>query len=208
MKTKLCTFYIVRHGETEWNVQRRLQGHGNSALTKNGKQQIKALRTSLRDTTFDAIYSSDLARTQQTADILNIERRLAINTTELIRERSFGTHEGKLVEEYQREIRHLLDEYESLSEEQKFSFKYPGVESDEEVISRFIRFLRETAVAYPGKKILVVSHGGAMRALLVHLGFSTYTEDLYVNNAAYAVIESDGTDFFIKKTEGIHTIPA
>lgn len=208
MKHKLCTFYIVRHGETEWNVQRRLQGHQNSKLTKNGINQVKVLASSLKNMKFDAIFSSDLTRTKHTAEILNVEHKLAIKTTALIRERYFGKHEGKDVQKYQEEIKDLLKNYEALSEEQKPSFKYPDVETDEELTSRFIRFLRETAVAYPGKKVLVVSHGGAMRALLVKLGYSSYSEELYVNNASYAVIESDGTDFFVKKTEGIHAIPA
>lgn len=198
-----CTFYIVRHGETHWNVNKRLQGHSNSELTENGIQQIKNLRTNLKDIHFDALFSSDLLRTQQTAEILNVERELVLNTTNLIRERSFGAHEGKELEKYELEIKDLIREYEQLADEQKRKYKYPDVETDEEIITRFLLFLRETAVAYPNKKVLVVSHGGVMRTLLIHLGFSTYDEDLYVSNASYFVLESDGTDFEVKNTVGI-----
>lgn len=69
-----------------------------------------------------------------------------------------------------------------------------------------ITFLRETAVAYLGENILVVSHSGIMRASLIKLGFGTASELNFscISNAGYAVIESDGVDFFVRETDGIH----
>lgn len=203
MSNKYCTFYIVRHGETEWNVAGKLQGHANSELTTNGIIQVESLREEIKDIHFEAIYSSDLSRTKKTAEILNIERKLAINTTKLLRERSFGEHEGKKGNIYRKEIRNLIEIYKKLADEQKKKYKYPGVETDEEIISRFIVFLRETATAYPDKKVLIVSHGGAMATFLIHLGYASYTDELIVSNASFAVIESDGVDFIIKETNGI-----
>jgi broad specificity phosphatase PhoE len=112
-------------------------------------------------------------------------------------------HEGKELDKYEKEIKDLIHEYEQLADEQKRKYKYPDVETDEEIIMRFLLFLRETAVSHPNKKILVISHGGVMRTLLIHLGYATYDEDLYVSNASYFILESDGVDFEVKKTVGI-----
>src|SRR5258708_7946064 len=82
-------------------------------------------------------------------------------------ERQFGDYEGKPWEALR-----LLDEMQlTVEEDKKFSFKpHPDIESDEELVSRFITFLREVSVSYPGKTLLVVTHGGIIRALLLHLG--------------------------------------
>ncbi len=205
MKNKNATLYIVRHGETDWNVKQIIQGHSNSALTNNGKRQIRELAEKLKDIHFDALFSSDLLRTKQTSEILNMERQLAITTTSAIRERFFGKYEGLHSDKFHKEVKELLKEYETMSEENKRKFKYPTAESDEELISRVITFLREIAVAYPGKKVLVVSHGGVLKNLLIHLGWATY-ETLATNgvtNGAYIVLESDGVDFFVKETAGV-----
>ncbi len=208
---KYCTFYIVRHGETVWNVQGRLQGHKNSPLTERGLKQATNVGKKLKNIDFDVVFSSDLLRTKRTAELIVLEKKMAINTTTLLRERSFGKFEGKNgTAVFRGELKKDLATFLKLSDEQKKKFKYPTTESDEEVVSRYLTFLRETAVAYPGKKVLVVSHGGAMKALLIHLGFGTYDEltNKSVANTSYIELESDGVDFFIKDTVGIHKFPA
>lgn len=62
MDNNFCTFYVVRHGETEWNVARKIQGHLDSSLTENGLSQAKELGKQLQTTHFDAVFSSDLLR--------------------------------------------------------------------------------------------------------------------------------------------------
>jgi broad specificity phosphatase PhoE len=205
MKNKYCTLYIVRHGETDWNVKQIIQGHSNSSLTQNGKRQIRELEKNLKHIHFDALFSSDLLRTKQTSEILNIERKLAITTTDAIRERYFGKYEGMHADQFYKEVKDLLKEYEKFSDESKRKFKYPTSESDEELISRVIRYIREIAVAYPSKKVLVVSHGGVLKNLLIHLGWGTYKTLATggVSNGSYIVLESDGVDFIVKETNGI-----
>lgn len=202
-KNNYTTFYIVRHGETEWNVQRRLQGQQNSHLTENGLQQATKLGEKLKHIHFDEAFSSDLIRAQKTAELLTLERQLEVKTTQLLRERSYGKWEGKPYTIYETELKELVQQWEQLPHEEKKSFKYPDIETDAELIRRFILFLRETAIAYPGKTILVVSHGGMMKALLLHLGFTTYDQSIFVKNTSYFQLQSDGIDFFIKETYGI-----
>jgi len=89
-----------------------------------------------------------------------------------------------------------------LSKKDRLKYKpSDDIESDEEIISRLIPFLREIAVGFIGKTILIVSHGGVMRILLQHLGRKV--PHGAASNTAYIILESDGVEFFIKGTEGI-----
>lgn len=88
-KEKYCTFYIVRHGETLWNVKGLLQGIKDSALTPTGEKQARELAAELESVNFDVIFSSDLLRARRTAEIIALERKLAVKTSQLLRERQF-----------------------------------------------------------------------------------------------------------------------
>lgn len=206
LKANFCTIYLVRHGETEWNLINRMQGHKNSPLTQSGKLQTRALAKSLKQLKFSAIYSSDLGRARETAEILALEHRLAVITNKLLRERYFGRLEGRLWSELNLELKDMLKSRESLADKDRFHHKlFPEIESDSDIISRLITFLREVAIAHINQKILVVSHGGILRAFLIHLGFGSH-QDLpagSISNSGYIILRSDGTDFFIDKTVGI-----
>ncbi len=205
MTTSYTTFYIVRHGETEWNVQGILQGQTDAPLTENGINQAKAIGKELEHIHFDGIFSSDLFRAHRTAQLMNLERKMAIKTTQLLRERNFGKWEGKPYTIFTTELKHLLDEFLSLPDDKKFTYRYPDTESDEELVVRCLRFLRETAVAYPHKTFLVTTHGGIIRSLLIHLGYGTYVNvhPHSIGNTAYVKLETDGVDCFIKETKRI-----
>lgn len=199
---KLTTFYLIRHGTTEWNEKKLIQGHLDSPLTETGLIEVKNLSKKLRKIKFDLVFSSDLLRAKRTAEILTLERNLEIKTTELLRERNFGRLEGKPNVEF----RQWVDEYEKLTGKQKYTYKlYPEAESDEEMVKRFLTFVREIAVGYPGKTVLVVTHGGIIRTSLVKFGFATYDKLRHgvVRNGAFVKLETDGTDFFIKEVSGV-----
>lgn len=207
MIPKPTTLYIVRHGETVWNVKKLLQGQADSRLTPKGEKQAHQVKILLKDVRFDAVFSSDLARSRKTAKIITLERKLAVQTTKLIRERSFGEYEGKHYTVFAHELKQMLNKFEKLTDSKKYKFKYtPSMESDAELVGRFITFLREIAVAYSGKTLLVVTHGGMMRALLIHIGFGNYTS-LYpgaVKHTSYFVVETDGVEIKITQTFGIN----
>lgn len=205
-KQASCTLYIVRHGETEWNVQRIIQGQTDSRLTEKGQKQAKILAERFRNIKFDAVFSSDLVRAQRTAEIISIEHSLAVKTVKVLRERKFGRFEGKKEEEFEREFKQVFDKINQLSQGERLKYKLADdIESDEQIVSRFITFLREIAVAYAGKTVLVVTHGGIIKHFLVHLGFAK-REELPVGaiaNTAYIKLRTDGVEFFVKETEGI-----
>lgn len=201
-----CTFYLVRHGETDWNVKRIMQGHGDSPLTETGINQAKALAKKLKHTHFDKIFSSDILRAKRTAEIIAAERKLAVATTKLLRERTFGKYEGWSIDKYHKKFEQYFAENRKLSEIETYKRKPDtDIESDEEIVIRLITFIREMAVAFPGKTVLVVTHGGIMRGFLIHLGYKTRKELGWgtVKNTAYIKLLSDGVDFFIKEAEGV-----
>ena len=148
---------------------------------------------------FDAVFSSDLIRSKRTAEIIILEKELVIQTTKALRERYFGKYQGRSFAVNNKMIR-LINNLKMMKGEE-----IKEVESDEKIISRLITFLREIAVSHAGKTVLMVSHGGPMRTLLIHLGFASpenFTEG-GISNLSYIKLKSDGIEFFIEKTEGI-----
>lgn len=145
-----CTLYIVRHGETEWNVKKIIQGHADIPLNKKGETQAKELAKKLRHIKFDAIFSSDLIRAKKTAEIISLEKKLTIQTTKELRERYFGKYQGQSFA--------VNNEMVKLINNLKM-FSGPGlkeIESDENIILRITTFLREIAVSYCNKTVLIV----------------------------------------------------
>ena len=201
----LCKIYIVRHGQTEWNVKRLIQGHKNSQLTKLGIEQAFAAAAKLQNIVFDEVYSSDLDRAHLTASIIAKEKQLVVKMTKLLREKSYGKYEGRGYDVFQSELKEYTDEFDKHPHDKKWSFKFPDIETDEEVVIRTLRFLREISIANPNKKVLVVTHAGVIGNLLIHLGVWDYPEQhtKKLANAGYLQLESDGIDFFVKEADGI-----
>lgn len=199
-------FYIIRHGETEANVKKILQGHSDYPLTQRGKDQAKEVSGLLKNIHFDKVFSSDLFRAKHTAQLILLERKMAIETSKLLRERTFGKYEGTSWFYQDDHLKKMWQKYETLSDQERFRFKFSeDQESDEEIATRMLTFIREIAVAYPGKTILIVSHGGIMRATLIKLGVSSYATipPGAVKNLGFFKLESDGVDFFLKETHNI-----
>ena len=206
-KRNIATFYIVRHGETIWNKEGRLQGQKDSPLTEKGLWQARNVAKKLKNISFDAIFSSDLLRAKRTAEIIALEHELAVDMVKALRERRFGQVEGKTYEELRRDLKDIMEKFDALPPQDKFTYRFvEDMESDDEVAIRFIAYLREMAVAYAGKTVLLVCHGGLMRAFLIKVGYGSHEElpPGSVENTAYFKLESDGVDFVIKESDGIH----
>lgn len=198
----LTTFYLTRHGQTEWNEKKILQGQLDSALTELGINQAKDLAQKLRNIEFDLVFSSDLLRAKRTAEIVTLERNLEIKTSKLLRERHFGHLQGSR----ESKSSDWDKAYTKLTDKQKFTYKLtPKIESDEELVERLFQFIRETAVGYPGKKILVVTHGGIIRTALYKFGFADYKALVpgCVKNTGFVKLDSDGIDFFVREVSGV-----
>lgn len=197
---RYTTLYIVRHGETEWNVKDILQGQTDSELTHVGEEQARKLARQLRNVHFDAIFSSDLLRARRTAEVVAVEQKLAVKTSQLLRERNWGRYDGLQAEIFRQESRDLLKKFNKLSQEEQWKFKFAAdIESYEEVFGRLASFLREVAVAYNGKTVLIVSHLDVLRVLLIHLG----KRPKDIENISYAVVLSDGVNLVLDQVQGI-----
>lgn len=216
MKNNLTTIYIIRHGESEYNALPQEKeyvpgqwGVPGAPLTKKGIEQAHKRAEELKNIHFDAIFSSPASRATGTAEILKLQRELEVQTTKKLHERLTYMLPKKSFEETEREIKEIL---KNLDEKTKLAYKPENQdemrnESANETATRLITFLREIAIGYKNKTVLVINHANNMRALLQHLGYATYDELLpkgSIENTAYIVLKSDGIDFFIKETKGVH----
>lgn len=203
--TSNTTIYIVRHGETEHNINGIAQGHTDSPLTPDGIKQAEDLAIIFKDINFDAVFSSDLSRAYRTAQIIT-SNKINIGKSELLRERNYGKYDGgpsRLFKEENKEMHELLKTLPRL-ERRKIRFA-PGIECDEEIINRLITFIKETVVPEDKKTLLIVTHGGIMRAFLNHLDWNGDL-DLKagaIKNTGYIKLTTDGSDFVIEEVIGV-----
>ncbi len=152
------TILLARHGETDWNRDRRVQGHSDTPLNDSGRAQAHTLADELAAERLDAIYASDLSRASDTARIVAERHAGEVVLRPDLRERHFGTWEG-------------LTDAEIL---RRFPDALPGHwgdgESADEMAGRVLAALHAIAESHPGGTVLVVSHGGPLRAVLRHCG--------------------------------------
>lgn len=206
----MTTLYIVRHGQSLGNAKADegsplVYTELGSELSELGVQQAEKLAEEFRDIHFDAVYSSDFIRAKQTAEIVKAERKLEVTTKELLRERNVGKYRGRIENALREEFKELFAEYDAMPDSEKFNWKLGETwESTGEAVTRLITVLREIALAYPDKTVLIVCHSTLMRSFLVKLGYGTYEEipSGSIANTGYFIIESDGIEFFLKEVHG------
>lgn len=157
------TYYIVRHGQTEWNILGKTQGHGNSQLTEKGILQAKELSVGMEKYHIDMIFSSDLGRAVQTAEIVGEKFGIKVQQTEALREMGFGEWEGKLIPEITEKY---SDIYKTWRNEPHLA-KIPGGETLDTIKKRLEIFIEELNEKYDNKNILLVSHSVTVRVFLL-----------------------------------------
>ena len=151
----------IRHGETTWNVDTRIQGHLDIPLSANGRWQAERLANALRDEPITAIYASDLSRAWETAQYVGHTQGLRVIKEVALRERDFGDFEGKTFAE----IEVLLPE-QSLRWRKRDPEFYPaGGESLVALRTRVMEVAERLAALHPGELIALVGHGGVMDVL-------------------------------------------
>ena len=153
---------LARHGETIWNAQQQFQGHSDVPLSPTGRVQAAALAETLRSRSIDAVYSSDLRRAIETAEIVLSGRGLAIQQTPAWRELSFGQWEGLTYDE----VRHAYPTELQAWLADRLHAAPPGGESLAQLNSRLEAILGQLVQDHIDQTVLVVAHGGPLQLLL------------------------------------------
>ena len=157
-----CRVYLVRHGETAWNSLLRFQGQTDIPLSDEGRRQAGRLALRLAREKFCACYASDLARAFETAEILARPHGLPVQKIPALRELNFGVWEGltgpEIEKLYAAEIRQWWSS--------PLTTRIPGGETLAEVVERATRAVKGIVESHGEGKILVVSHGGAIRSIV------------------------------------------
>lgn len=152
---------LIRHGETVWNQQGRMQGQNDSPLTPMGLQQARQLAGRMKDVAFAALYSSDLGRAHQTARCIADATGREVIADKGLRERGFGIFEGLT----NNEIKLKYPEDHALFATREPAYRMSGGESAAEFRERVMRTLETIAQRHPGETVVAVSHGLVLDAL-------------------------------------------
>lgn len=158
-------FGILRHAPTVWNREKRIQGQLDSPLTREGEMMARQWGAMLRRCAWDRILLSDLGRTRQTAELMNLALKLPMTSDPRLREKNWGEWTGRTIVQ----IRRQSDDRLAAMESAGWGFRPPGGEDRAEVWERGHRALIEASLSWPGEKILVVTHEGMIKCLVYRL---------------------------------------
>jgi uncharacterized phosphatase len=153
------TILLVRHGETDWNAEHRVQGHTDRPLNERGRAQAHALAQQLAGEPLDAVYASDLSRAYETARIVADTHSLPVEALPELRERDFGTWEGLTDEE-------ILERFPDT----RTGGPWGDAETRDELETRILAAMGRVVARHPGGRVLVVTHGGPLRVMRARCG--------------------------------------
>ena len=151
----------IRHGETLWNVDSRIQGHLDIGLNDTGRWQAERLALALKDESIAAIYASDLSRAYDTALAVSRHTGVPVQAEPGLRERSFGEFEGRTFAEIEKE----LPEQAQRWRQRDPTFTPTGGESLLMLEARVLSVAARLAAQHPGEQIALFAHGGVMDIL-------------------------------------------
>jgi broad specificity phosphatase PhoE len=187
----VTTILLARHGESDWNAQQRWQGHADRPLTQRGREQARALAERLDEFPLAAIYASDLERAYQTALAVGERRGLEVVPRRDLREVDVGSWSGRSRAELEAAFPEQIARW--LEGEKGWD----GGESYEQMAERIVGAVQEIALAHPAQHVLVVAHGGCVRAVHAHaLGLTFHahrsTAPVEPNARLSAIVVEDG----------------
>ena len=144
----MTTIFLVRHGETIDNARQIMQGQTQGELNEKGREQAQQVAERLANEPIDAVVASDLHRAIQTAEIIAAPHGLPVRTTELLRERDWGSFTGRFIPDLRGET-------------------WPDdIESEDTLLNRARSFIIYITTTYPGKRVVAVGHGIVNKAIL------------------------------------------
>jgi broad specificity phosphatase PhoE len=183
----LTTFLLIRHGQTDWNLEGRYTGQADIPLNQTGREEAKKAAAELLQSPPDAIFSSDLQRARETAEIIGRSLELPVSTDSRLREIDQGEWEGMLFHDikqrFEREFVRMRDD--------PFNVGPPGGESVGQVWERVLASAAEIAEEHPQGRVALVSHGLALAIIKARGNGETVDKiwDLIPPNATVEIVE-------------------
>ncbi len=205
MNTKTTRLFITRHGETEWNLQGRVQGSKDSNLTNKGIMQAKKLGKYLEDTPIDRIYTSTSGRAMHTSKLIAAKRTIDIVPMEQLQEMNMGIWEGLTFDEISKKYEEM---YKTFWQSPHRLKNHPG-ESFKALKERVVGAVLKIVQANEGKNILIVAHGIVLNVLMSYFEnrpleilfhephmLSTCLNEIEVHGENYTIIRYAETDHY------------
>ena len=156
---------LIRHGETDWNVEGRWQGQADVPLNENGLKQAEQIAQLLSNRKIQAIYTSDSTRTRRTAEVLGRVIGLRVYIDIRLREIHQGEWQGLLITE----IKERYSEEFRSRRANPLTIAPPGGETTKQVQERALSFIKDISDHYPNEAVAIVSHGFTIAVIVAHL---------------------------------------
>lgn len=168
----VTTLILVRHGETDWNRTGRWQGHADKPLNQTGRTQARRLADELAAEDVTAVYASDLSRARETAEIVAARLGADVELDPRLREVDVGSWSGLTTDEIRERAPAEIARWHNGDPTHRFGSGETYTEMGERVVAA----LEEIAARHPDERIVVVLHGGPIRAVLAHAAGITYEQ--------------------------------
>jgi len=184
--------HLVRHGQTEWNAIRRVQGQQNSILNDNGRQQAADTREQLVDIDFQAVFVSPLLRTRETAEILCRDRTNELQFVDDLKEMGLGEWETRMWED----IPEQWPEQHAQFKQSPEQFNFSGAETVQQVTDRGIAAVEHIRSQVPSGDVLVVSHGVLIKTIVLNYAsqpLSVLWDEPYLDNCCRSILQFDAS---------------
>ena len=188
---------LIRHGETAWNRERRMQGHIDIPLNEEGQRQARALGAALAAERPDAIWSSDLQRARHTAQAIADAHDMPVVLHEALRERCYGAFEGMTYQEIGERYPQGMKQWKA----RELHARFPAGEREAETLHEFhqrcVATVTDIARRHDGRKLVIVAHGGVLDCLYrAATGMALDAERNFgIVNAAINRLHWDGDQF-------------
>ncbi len=197
---------LIRHGETDWNAEQRIQGHLDVPLNELGRAQAEAIGQRFGDEAVDVLISSDLSRAMQTMQPIANACGLAVLSDSRLRERSLGVLEGLFYEEAQRKMPQMLDVFRS----RQIDAPLDGGESLRAFAGRVIAALTALAETHKSKRIVAVTHGGVLDAAHRHANGTPLDapRDFPIYNTSVSTFRVDSSGFHLLDWGDLSHLPS
>jgi len=182
----MTTLFVARHGQTDWNLEHRWQGHADPPLNETGRMQAAELGEALAGSSVEAVFSSDLRRAAETAEIAGARLGIAVELDARLREVDVGEWSGLTSAEVE-------ERYPQGYERRRAGMT--GWTQGEELAAmaaRVVGTLLEIAARHPDGRVLVITHGGTVRATLAACGLEPRTRPMVRNGDVDEILVRDG----------------